>query len=173
MVYVRVRQPGNNITYAGIHKRMRIRPNVTMTIAGRPRRSRETQAYSVFGVIMCFLPRGLLVSTLLLIYAIGCMTENEGNDGNPFTTLMETLPPPAINSPLPFSKTSPVFPILTRVLNAFPLTERDGSEVSVILEEDKVEGVRYGSVIEKQTMMHSMEDFVIVFSNHTKEGKKN
>ena len=171
MVYVRVRQPGNNITYAGIHKRMRIRPNVTMTIAARPRRSRETQAYVYLVAIMSFLPRGLLVPTLLLIYAIGCMTENE--DGNPFTTLMETLPPPAIKSSPPFSKSSAVFPILTRVLNAFPPTERDGSEVSVILEEDKVEGVRYGSVIEKQTMMHSMEDFVILFSNHTNEGKKN
>ena len=117
------------------------------------------------------LPRnGLLFSALLIVHAISCMAEKESN---PFTALLtETVPPPPIETAASFSKSSPAFPVLIRVLNAFPPTERDGSEVSVILEEDTVKGVKYGRVIEKQTMMHSKEDFVIFFTNHTKEGEK-
>lgn len=97
------------------------------------------------------------------------ITQEEGDNGNPFNTLLDKPSSPL--KPSSISKSFLAFPVLVRVLNAFPPTGEEGSEVSVVLEEDEVEGVEYGREVVKQTMMHAKEDFVIYFNNPTKGGR--
>ena len=106
----------------------------------------------------------------LLIIFINCRVNAE--IANPFISLLETQPDQQTpsSSSIPPVPSSPVFPVFTRVLNAFPPSEVDGSHVSVVLDEDKIEGVAYGRVLEKETMIRAVEDFVIDFKNPNNGG---
>ena len=108
------------------------------------------------------------VTLFLLIIFINCRVNAE-EIANPFISLLETQPDQQTpsSSSIP---SSPVFPVFTRVLNAFPPSEVDGSHVSVVLDEDKIEGVAYGRVLEKETMIRAVEDFVIDFKNPNNGG---
>ena len=112
------------------------------------------------------LTRSAVLHLLLINYAV-----KAEENANPFTSLVERLPdqrsPPSSLSP---ASSSPVFPVFTRVLNAFPPSGVDGSHLSVVLDEDKIEGVAYGRVVEKETMMRAVEDFVIDFKNPSTGG---
>ena len=109
------------------------------------------------------------VTLLLLIIFINCRVDAEEN-ANPFISLLETQPDQHTTPSSSSVPSSPVFPVFTRVLNAFPPSEVDGSHVSVVLDEDKIEGVAYGRVLEKETMVRAVEDFVIDFKNPKTSG---
>ena len=103
---------------------------------------------------------------LLLIAIANALGKGDTTNGNPFTALLEQPAQslqPARESGV--SKASPPYPILTRVVNAFPPSGENDSRLAVILQDDKIEGVRYGSVVEKKVMMYGVEDFVIHFTN--------
>ena len=115
----------------------------------------------------------VIIVIILSSYSCIITGEEDISNDNPFSTLLETPENPQSSSSSPSSSPSSidsfsVFPVLTRVINVFPPSGKNGSHVSVILDEDKIDGVSYGSAIEKLTMMHSVEDFVIDF--HAKGG---
>ena len=116
--------------------------------------------------------RPWLFVVVVLLHNCIAQGEDTTND-NPFTELLETphqSPPMSPSSPS--SKMSrPVHSVLTRVVNAFPPSGENGSLVSLILEEDEIEGVTYGSVGEKETTMHAVEDFVIHFTHPNNRGR--
>ena len=112
------------------------------------------------------------VTTLLLITAAINGTVKSEEAANPFTTLVETPDPPSPHPPPSTTVDSSLaFPVLTRVVNVFPPSRQDGSRVSVVLDEDRVEGLGYGGFVERETMMHGVEDFVIDFKHPTTGGK--
>ena len=110
-------------------------------------------------------PPAAVTTILLLLIFINCIRV-KGEKSNPFISLTDT-PPSSSFSPL---SSSPVFPVFTRVLNAFPPSGAHGSHVTVVLDEDRIEGVGYGRVSEKETMMRAVEDFVIDFKSPTTGG---
>ena len=111
-----------------------------------------------------------VTTILLLLIFINC-SRVKGEKSNPFISLTDTPPDqqPSSSSFSPLSS-SPVFPVFTRVLNAFPPSGAHGSHVTVVLDEDRIEGVGYGRVSEKETMMRAVEDFVIDFKSPTTGG---
>ena len=115
----------------------------------------------------------ILMKIFTILLLISCTVKAQEN-ANPFTSLLtetkknETLSPDAASLT---NRPSPAFPVFTRIFNAFPPSASDGSLLSLLLDEDKIEGVGYGEALEKETVMHAAEDFVLDFKNPTTGGR--